>query len=637
MSHKHRIVLTIVCGVITLAGCGKTAPPPPPPPPPPPAPVEADPQVVARHIAPFFGILFDRGFNADVVETPYRHRVVWSDPWVRDSQPDAWNATPTLSQAVAALGMDDASWVEKLRLWAEFPAEQWRRGPDKARISPAEARDVMFALLLQQAIRDADQKNYHRSHVILTDVATTMSQESPLSDRTGRDVFSRFFSEVPDAARFEDFAERLAAYTASREKEVLVGGEHAAVLHAAGLTAAAEFMREQLLSQFDLITFPMIESAIDKGIKYGFRAPTDVVEIRDRLKSLAEALRLGTKPADIDRFRSDAIVTPPDGEYLKLFADFESLWKMPGEAGSNADSGVETQLRELAARPRTVVEWLREKALVARHVPLLTLQNPMTHRFLSLVSPRQYVTAERQFRVKSIPELVIERQNLGAALSGWCRGEPLPDDLADGSAYALLSWHWLEGGRPELAQAALIGGALALLKEARQLPREELEGMGEAAANILAAELNGYRLLVAATEIEAAPPGAARGSGTRYLPELTVLLARWQGTWERCSLPALASDLVVRELESQIQISNLVALLSRESRERYYFNDYRFSGGPVPNVVLERVLKESLFGPDGNVPPDKPEAIWEFFKGFTWPKAFSTGFQARWKTPAAKS
>lgn len=635
-------MLVALLAVVAPAGCGSTTPPAPPPPPPPaptpaiqPAPVNADPRVVVRNLVPFYCVFFGRGFNPHMVEMPYRQRVDWSDQQTPGQHADAWNATPKLSEAAAGLGLTDPAWLGALRGWAVLASEPWWRDPGAVRMPPMVARGVVLAMMFEQAIRDADQKNYHRAHVLLTDVAVTMGEEYPLRDRANRDMFAKFFAEVPDAARFKEFAGKLGEYTAAREKEVLVGGEHAAVLHAAGLTAAADFMREQLRSQFDLITFPMIDSAIEKGVKYGFRAPDDVVDIRRRLAALAEVLSEGAK-GGVERCRSEAVANVPDAAYIGRFAEFEAMWRRDGQPGGAAEeAGIESRLGELAAARRSIVEWLREKSLVVRKVPLLTLRDPMTYRFLELISPLMYDAREKGFDVRSLPELVASRDKLDEAIGGWCRGEPLAEDLKDGSAHALLAWFWTESGRPELARAAIIEGSRVLLERVRQMPREQLENLGDAAAGTLVDELNGYRFLVAAAEIEAAPPGAARGAGARYLPELAVLLARWQGTWERCALPELAADTVVREIESQVELSELVARLTRDTRERYSFDDYRFAGGCVPQVVLERAINEAVFGPTGETPPS-PDAMWQFFQSFTWPTEFSLGSRERWKQPAKK-
>lgn len=677
----------IMAVAVAVAGC-ESSPPPPAAETPPvveAAPAEADPRVVARNLGPFYFILFNRGFSADpaVIETPSRFQLrlpesdaefkpkiefleqeatrkeaessnegkraqdmaalPYSNPlqltMVRQKAArlsleasylrelarrlqDAWNATPKLGAITAAYGISDPAWTKAVEDWSKL-------------VSPAGlARDTVLAITLRQAIQDADRKNYHRAHVLLTDMAQVMGEDSPLRSRDGRDVFIRFFREVPDTARFEDFAGRLTAYSEAREKEVLLAGEHAAVLHAAGLTAASGFMREQLLSQFELITMPMINEAITRGVSFGFQAPERVTALKGRLEALAAVLREGVT-GTAEPFRQEAVAKEADPAYRQRLAEFEKLWEASGDAAGD-DAGAEQQLEQLASAPRPVVDWLREKALVTRHAPLLTLRQPMTYRFLAMISPVGYDAGAKELTIKATASLPADEAGLADGIGAWCRGEPLPDALADGSAHALLAWYWLESGRPELARAALIGGGRELLQRAKRIPREEAVKLQDAAVGILLDELNGYRFLIAAAEINAAPAGAVRGSGARYLPELAVLLANWQRMWEDCALPPLAAELVVSAVEDQVA-EREAAVRVTDSRERYSFRDCSFTHGPVPDVILERAIERNMFGPAGDAAP-AAAGLQEFFLDFRWPSEFSPGSRERWRmSPTKKS
>lgn len=643
--------LWLVLAALVAAGC-ESSPPPPAAAPTPvveAAPVQADPRVVARNLGPFYFILFNRGFSADVVETPARSRLSWpssdaayqqqvgtlqgSNPELARRLQDAWKATPTLGAITAAYGISDPAWTPAVADWSKLVSPARSSGARPA-IPAGLARDTVLAITLRQAIQDADRRNFHRAHVLLTDMAQVMAEDSPLRSRDGRDVFIRFFREVPDTARFEDFAGRLTAYSEAREKEVLLAGEHAAVLHAAGLTAAAGFMREQLLSQFELITMPMINEANARGVSFGFQAPERVTALKARLEALAAVLREGVTDS-AEPFRQEAVAKEADPAYRQRLAEFEKVWAAGGDAGGD-EAGVEKQLEQLASVPRPVSDWLREKSLVTRHAPLLTLRQPMTYRFMELISPVGYDAGAKELTIKATGSLPADQAELADVIAAWCRGEPLPDALADGSAHALLAWYWLESGRPELARAALIGGGRELLQRAKRIPREEVVKLQDAGVGILLDELNGYRFLIAAAEIEAAPPGAVRGSGARYLPELAVLLANWQRMWEDCALPPLAAELVVTAVEDQVA-EREAAVRPTDSRERYSFRDCSFTHGPVPDVIVERAIERSIFGPAGDAAP-APAGLQEFFLDFRWPSEFSPGSRERWRmSPPKKS
>jgi hypothetical protein len=652
--HVARRLPWLVMAAWLIIGCEQ---PPPPPvaqtaPVQPPPPVQADPQLVARNLGPFYFVLFNRGFSADVVETPSRWRMVWPmseidfkakvdffqgqqppNPEMARRLQDAWKATPPLAAIAAAYGIVDPGWATAVAEWAKLVAPPPYTG-GRAVMPPGLARDTVLAITLRQAIQDADRKNYHRAHVLLTDVSHVMGEESPLRSRDSRDVFIRFFREVPDTARFEDFAGRLTAYSEAREKEVLLAGEHAAVLHAAGLTAAADFMREQLLAQFDVITLPMIDEAIRRGVSFGFQAPERVMRLRSRLEAHAAVLREGAARS-AEPYRREAVAQEADPTYRQQLADFEKLFDADG-GGAEEGRGAEKLLEQLEKARRPVSDWLREKAIVTRHAPLLTLRQPMTYRFLSMISPLGYDTAAKQLVRKATASLPADADRLGDTLAAWCRGESLPDTSSDGSAHALLAWYWLECGRPELARAALIGGGRELLQKAKRIPREEVVKLQDGAAGVLLDELNGYRFLIAAAEIEAAPAGAVRGAGARYLPELAVLLANWQRMWEDCALPPLAAELAVVDLEDQVAEREAAGSRLTESRERYSFRDWSFTHGAVPDVLIERAMEKNLFGPGGDAAP--PAAgFQEFLLDFKWPSEFSPGSRERWKAPARKS
>ncbi len=455
----------LAAGWLIVAGCGRT--PPPPPPVAEVAPVEveperADPREVARNLGPFYFVLFDRGFSVDVVDTPSRARVRWpANQWEFDALrssysalnpkmavriADAWTATPRLGAIATEMGISDPAQSAAVAAWARLVAPERGSSSGPPRLAPSLARDTLLAIGLRQALQDADQKNFHRSHVLLTDMAEIMNESSPLQQREGRDIFIKFFREVPDTARFEDFSARLSAYSEARRREVLLAGEHAAVLHAAGLTSAAAFMRDQLLSQFDLITLPMIDRAIRRGVSFGFPAPEQVTRLRAQLESLAAALREGAADPAVPYLR-EAVAEPGDAAYRGQLEAFEKMWANDA-AAAGEQATAEQRLEELAAVKRPVGDWFREKVAVVKNAPLLTLRPPMTERFFEMISPLGYDPTAKRLLVERVSELPARADGVGEALVGWCRGGTLPDELANGSGHAILAWYWLESGRP---------------------------------------------------------------------------------------------------------------------------------------------------------------------------------------------
>jgi hypothetical protein len=496
-------------------------------------------------------------------------------------------------------------------------------------VSPLEAVLTMY---LFQAIRDADTGNLHRAHVLFSDISAILDDDTVNSDREYLRNFALFFTEVPDAARYERTARLLERYMVRQEEQIILRGEHASALKAAGLTDAANFMRNSLLTRFNLVTLPMIDAAISRGESYGFRAPAQFESVRQRVLKLASDIRPSAGEFAEDEFRRQAVLIPADPDYRDTMTRFETMWAAGGEqaelATDSAEGSVERVVNSLWASQRPFQDWLVEKSLCSRHAPLFLVKPPLDDQWLGLAVPHVADdTLSGSWRDVAARATDVQSNGVKALLE-WCRGGSLDDEERDGTGYFLLAWFWRELDRPDLARQALLIGAQDLLLRARsgEIDQLRLDGNGNRRKMfaLLRHELNGYRLLAAAAQLADSPPGAVVSGRDSYVPEIDVLLSGWRQSWLKCGFQAEDADGAIDSIRSRTQVS----AKPRTVPDRYHFFDYRFAHGFVPDVVAEAAVEAQLFAPpDGII---KGGEMVRFINRYRRPRQLSPGARKRW-------
>jgi hypothetical protein len=628
-----------------LAGCG--SPPPPPPPPPvsaePPPPAKLSDEQVAQCLQPLFFMLFDRAFDPTAVETGNRFfwpsqqswQVLegWQTPAGADganrrlerewqaSASDARTATPSRADVIRRMTLNSGS--------AEANIDQWISENSNQTVSPLEA---VLSMYLVQAIQDADKGNLHRAHVIFSDISAILDGKGDGTDGGYLQEFTRFFADVPDAARYDRTARQLERYSALQEEQLILLGEHASVLKAAGLEDAATFMRDALLTRFDLVTLPMIEAAIARGESYGFRAPSQLTEIKQRLLKLAADVRPRSVESAEDSFRRDAMAIQPDAGYRETFGRFEAVCtaeERQADAGqAEAEGSMEREVGKLWESRRPFGDWLAEKSLCSRNAPFFLVRSPIDEDWLALACPLDADDVLSDSWRDVVRRAADAQGGQSQAILEWCRAGRLDDDRQDGTGHFLLAWFWLEQGRPELARQALLEGGRRLLTRARAGAIDELRLDSQAnrgkMLGALRDEINGYRMLAASSQLEGAPPGAISTARDSFVPEINVLLVGWRQSWLKCGFPEAVADAAIDSFRSRTAVATPVRLMP----ERYHFFDYRFEHGFVPDVVVERAVKSDLVTPpDGTI---NGTQMVEFINGFRRPRQLSIGAKARW-------
>jgi hypothetical protein len=212
--------------------------------------------------------------------------------------------------------------------------------------------------------------------------------------------------------------------------------------------------------------------------------------------------------------------------------------------------------------------------------------------------------------------------------------------IADGSGHLLLAAHWLELDRPELTRTAFVAGAEELLERVKAIDvesiRGEEDGRREQFAEALVGQFNAYRLLLAASLITASPPGAHVDSRDSILPQLEVLLLAWKQAWLKGGLPQKPADAAIARLtrDSETQRRRMRERANADriavGNNRYFFFDYRFRTGDVPEIVVAKAVADELVENQRIGELAGTERFLEFLKGFQKPLQFSPGFTGRW-------
>ena len=169
---------------------------------------------------PLFVAVYEHGFNPTMLSSPTRSGTAAADASAK---------TPSLSVLVekecAKAGIDVAA---VMKCAADVQQKLTKR----------QARDAVLAIYVDQALADADAGNLHRAHVLLSDVLSDISDSQAGDFSASITGLRRFFQEVPDKDRLQAFAQELDSYMRLAEESILLRGEHAAVLHAAGREGA---------------------------------------------------------------------------------------------------------------------------------------------------------------------------------------------------------------------------------------------------------------------------------------------------------------------------------------------------------------------------------------------------------------
>jgi hypothetical protein len=492
-------------------------------------------------------------------------------------------------------------------------------------MSTSEARRAILAIYVAQALADADNGNLHRAHVILSDSLRIMSMGQGSSKATGGSI-TALFGTVVNQSNLDAFTAALSRYVEEQADALVVSGENASVLNAAGLRNGAEFIRAALLAKYELLVMPLIAKAQSRAGNAGYRPPESLTRFQKQIRRHVDTLR-GNDDSEAKYLRR--AVTSADAGYSAVLQRFRDMWS------GNSEASLEKTLAELRTLGRPVQNWYEEKRISAANCPLQFISAGLDSEELSIGLPLDYDEAEQKFKETNVLEFVTAQELIGEDIKTWCSdGSSSSPFVRTGHGHFVLGWYWLEAGQPALARQAWIDGARTLLES----PEVADDRGGKISVTGLLNEVNAYRLLVAASFITIAPPGVIVDRTNTYETEIRAIASEWVSTWTFNGHPKKEAQRVIESMFSADDESFL-ASESRHHTERYPFFEYRFRFGSIPDVLVDEAVTAKVFNSDGVFFVDETaspqethyQRISKLFRGFVLPSEFSEGAKRRWK------
>ena len=517
------------------------------------------PEEVSARLRPMFAALCEHGFTSAALSSPVRAAMTATAPGAQPTATAPAGLTSLLDKECEAVGMDFAAVTKSI---ADI----------RRTLTPREARDLTLAIYATQALADADTGNLHRAHVLLGDTIVELSESRRADLSTALAIGKQFFQEVPNDARLRAFGEQLDRYMLLREEQFILGGEHAAVLSAGGLSQAALVARERLLADMRLVTLPLVDLAIARGDTYGWQPSDAVLEVRDRLKKHVASLADGHEP-------TSAFLT-------------DVKW-------ANADA---------------------ERATVTATAKVFSAV------FLA-GCPMRYDSEQQRLALVGLKSIASDEQL--AAAAAWTAGKAVGEQSSDGTGHMLVALHWLSEDRPEAARATLMAGAATLLEAVKAEAAADSDD-NATVATMLCRQLNAYRLVAAATMLPASAT-AHLGSESWITPtEVEIFLLAWRQAWLKAGLPQKPANSVIADATRAFeQRSSWSQATATRGNDRYFFFDYRFVGDGVPEVLVTKAATEELVETSRQPELATSERFLEFLRGFQMPRDFSPGFRTR--------
>jgi len=450
-------------------------------------------------------------------------------------------------------------------------------GPGSEGLSP------IFRIQHAAARNLAREGHYHRAIVFFNDIVRGLQNTRPLD--------TSLFGKVPNPEELARFGKEFARLIENQRFAIIVQAEQGGVLRAAGLEESALFLWRGIVDQYRLYTLPMLDLADEYGRSYGFMMPDEVRRARQNIELYVAAIDRAAgsrKPLPDPSLAHD-----DDVRATTILKELEAMWA--GEAQKPADSDGKPELEEMAANEEgrksldaTLVEllglkrslpiWVREKQVLRRGASgyLFRTRHPILSP--ARIAPASGYERDAGFTI-DLPKLfdsaAVDRLEAVAA------GQTVEDP---GPALFLLGWYWLDQGEFSRAKAEFIAAAKAYMPRA-----------GAESPEALFARRNALMMLVAAAAITEAPAGAD-ASKTDFLDGLAVQARAWQRMWFANGLPASHAE----EQEQVIlafmnRIRQRAGVARKAARHRYFFVDYRFRFGAVPDIILADAITMRLF------------------------------------------
>jgi hypothetical protein len=260
---------------------------------------------------------------------------------------------------------------------------------------------------------------------------------------------------------------------------------------------------------------------------------------------------------------------------------------------------LDADISAIQGMKRSVQVWIEEKILfrkVAPHYLFRCFRGDYTVAPVR-ICPARYTSADGF--VADLDEILTA--DLPERLLEWAA---LPPEKAAavaeaGRANFILGWYWLDQGRFAEARSAFAAAARAYSAESRKA--EDMDS--------LVARRNAMMMLLALASVTRTPPGM-NAVKTDFLDGLSGQALMWERTWYARGHNGRHA---ARE---RVTINTLLPFIRQQMRQesnslvdlhaRYFFVDYRFRFGAVPDNLFADALAMKLFEKCPRHPDGKP-------------------------------
>lgn len=496
-----------------------------------------------------------------------------------------------ISHALRALGQIETV-IPSERLSELSPSElrkSWLGRYEGAYKRLFERVEPLWAVQLETARDYARRKYFHKAIVYYNDL---LSQSHPSQETSSR---VELFSSVPTTGQAKQFVGDLERFIEGQLFLLNVQAELAGVLNASGLASSAHFVWQRAVDDYDFLLQPAIAVAQDLleayGLKFDVRSTHVIEDLADTISQCRRAIRqynLEVGWRRVQEFQGDHLADGPGVKKLSVDGGATEVEEvialvLRDNEGNLSDEDVSILEGRLDSVLRNAAldfsSWLLLKKKLFDARPAYAVRSASAVPAWSW-SPYEY-QREVGFRL-SFEEAV--RNSDSTEVLEWCR-MPLGDanDRETASVYSfLLAWYWADMERLPLARAAIMNCAKVELARSRRL---------ESSTAGLLHEINAYAALTASASVLESLPGLSAYK-VDFGGMLDGQIRNWEKRWFAIGNYGPHASEMRLELAWQAKMAAAAIAKSSDSwrSERWFFPDYRFEFGAVPDYLAETLF-----------------------------------------------
>jgi len=442
-----------------------------------------------------------------------------------------------------------------------------------------------WAVQLESGRNYARRKYFHKAIVWYNDLLSQLNPENDLQSKL------LIFTNVPTTQTASLFVDNIQQLIQGQSLLINTQVELAGVLNASGLKPSAYFVWQRTVDDYDFFLKPALTIAEDMMQSYGLSMPRKAEAAAKSLEDTVEICRTAIRKYELaedwQNLEAGAVKTVTvSGKKRRSVAEIRADLERDN-AGKLSDAERERVERECEAfgsdRTITFVEWIDLKKALVEFRPTLAFRTASLSAPW-LACPAPYDTENGFAAPADAARALISKADADSILR-WCK-KPLQDANSDPvaiEASSLLGWYWLDVGRESLARAAYVN--LARIKRASAEKRQRsVEGLID--------ELHSYVAITAAGTSMGSMPGLSA-----YRADFSSLLEGQLLDWEKrwFAQGAYGPHASQQRLELLSLAERLKSQMMRNSRDwrsnRYFFPDYAFEYGAVPDYLAEILFK----------------------------------------------